>query len=137
MQLHCCVSPCSFLFKDQFIELTTSVPEDSDLYGAGESSLSGGLLLPRNGKVISAWSRDSAASEPDINTYSAQPFYLQLNKGTCSINIWNLHSQGPPLSERVLPTVNACWEVLCAHVDLQGASIGSDHNPGLINSIDG
>lgn len=91
--------PCSFLFKDQFIELTTSVPEDSDLYGVGESSLSGGLLLPRNGKVISAWVRDSAASEPDINTYSAQPFYLQLNKGMCSIKIWGRDSQGPPFSK--------------------------------------
>jgi alpha-glucosidase (family GH31 glycosyl hydrolase) len=75
----CCCR--SFLFKDQFIELTTSVPQDSDLYGVGETTLPTGLLLPRDGNVITMWARDSASAEAEINIYGAHPFYLQLNKG--------------------------------------------------------
>lgn len=75
------VSVHSFLFKDQFIEVTTSVPADADLYGTGETVLPGGLLLPRGGNVLTMWARDSASAESEINTYGAHPFYLQLNKG--------------------------------------------------------
>jgi alpha-glucosidase (family GH31 glycosyl hydrolase) len=75
------VPPCSFLFKDQFIELTTAVPQDSDLYGLGETALPGGLLLPRDGNMLTMWARDSAPAEPEVNIYGAHPFYLQLNKG--------------------------------------------------------
>lgn len=71
----------SFLFKDQFIELTTAVPADSDLYGLGESTLPQGLLLPRDGSIRTMWARDAAPAEADINTYGAHPFYLQVNKG--------------------------------------------------------
>jgi hypothetical protein len=71
----------SFLFKDQFIELTTAVPGDSDLYGLGEASLQQGLLLPRDGTIKTMWARDAAPTEADINTYGAHPFYLQVNKG--------------------------------------------------------
>jgi hypothetical protein len=45
-------------FKDQYIELTTAVPADADLYGLGESSLPTGMLLPRNGTIITLWTRD-------------------------------------------------------------------------------
>jgi hypothetical protein len=57
------------------------VPQDSDLYGVGETALPGGLLLPRDGHILTMWARDSAAAEPEVNIYGAHPFYLQLNKG--------------------------------------------------------
>lgn len=75
------VSLHRLLFKDQLIELTTSVPADSDLYGLGETTLPQGLLLPRDGNIFTLWSRDSASSESEINIYGTHPFYLQLNKG--------------------------------------------------------
>jgi alpha-glucosidase (family GH31 glycosyl hydrolase) len=70
-----------FIFKDQYIELTTNVPEDADLYGLGEVSLPTGLLLPRDGTVITMWARDLASAMPYVNLYGSHPFYLQINRG--------------------------------------------------------
>lgn len=70
-----------FIFKDQYIEFTTNVPEDADLYGLGEVTLPTGLLLPRNGRTITMWSRDFPCAFPDVNLYGSHPFYLQVNKG--------------------------------------------------------
>jgi hypothetical protein len=44
----------SLAFKDQFLYLDTAVPAEASLYGLGEASLSGGLRLPRTGKVRAA-----------------------------------------------------------------------------------
>jgi alpha-glucosidase len=57
------------------------VPEDADLYGLGEVSLPTGLLLPRDGTVITMWARDLASAMPYVNLYGSHPFYLQINKG--------------------------------------------------------
>jgi hypothetical protein len=70
-----------FLFKDQYIEFTTNIPEDADLYGLGEVTLPTGFLLPRNGKTITMWARDFPCAFPDVNLYGSHPFYLQVNKG--------------------------------------------------------
>jgi hypothetical protein len=70
-----------FLFKDQYIEFTTSIPEDSDLYGMGEVTLPTGFLLPRNGRTLTLWARDFPCAFPDVNLYGSHPFYLQVNKG--------------------------------------------------------
>ena len=75
------LQPCRFVFKDQYIELTTNVPADSDLYGIGEVSLPTGPLLPRDGTVITLWARDLASALPYANLYGSHPFYLQINKG--------------------------------------------------------
>lgn len=71
----------SFIFKDQYIELTTRLPRDADLYGIGEVSLPTGLLLPRDGTTITLWARDMPSANPYANLYGSHPFYLQLNSG--------------------------------------------------------
>jgi alpha-glucosidase (family GH31 glycosyl hydrolase) len=78
------VAPCRLLFKDQYIELTTNVPADSDLYGLGEVTLPTGFLLPRDGRRITMWARDFPCAWPNFNLYGSHPFYLQLNAGGCS-----------------------------------------------------
>lgn len=70
-----------FIFKDQFIEFTTNIAEDADLYGMGEMTLPTGLLLPRNGRTLTLWSRDIPCAFPDVNLYGSHPFYLQVNRG--------------------------------------------------------
>lgn len=106
------LAPHSFLFKDQFIELTTSVPQDSDLYGLGETALPGGLLLPRNGEVVTMWARDSAPAETNINVYGTHPFYLQLNKGAL-VGRWGVGVQQLALCR----AVNAAQlEVACVSI---------------------
>jgi len=72
---------CRFLFKDQYIELSTNVPEDADLYGLGEVTLPTGLLLPRDGRIITLYNRDLPAAVPYANLYGSHPFLMQVNKG--------------------------------------------------------
>jgi alpha-glucosidase (family GH31 glycosyl hydrolase) len=48
---------CRFVFKNQYIELTTDIPRSASLYGLGETTLSSGLLLPRDGRTITLWNR--------------------------------------------------------------------------------
>lgn len=72
---------CRLLFKDQYIELTTSLPVDAHLYGLGETTLPTGLLLPRDGSTLTMWARDISAAVPRANLYGAHPFFLQVNKG--------------------------------------------------------
>jgi hypothetical protein len=70
-----------FVFKDQFIELSTVLPADADLYGLGEATLRTGLRLPRNGTVLTMWNRDLASAGIEFNLYGSHPFYLQVNAG--------------------------------------------------------
>ena len=73
--------PLRFIFKDQYIELSTRLPRDAHLYGLGEVSLPTGLLLPRDGSTITLWARDMPSANPHANLYGSHPFYLQLNAG--------------------------------------------------------
>lgn len=77
----CLECPYRFIFKEQYIQLSTSIPKKASLYGLGETTLSTGLLLPRNGYTMTLWNRDKASAYPDINLYSSHPFYLQVNPG--------------------------------------------------------
>lgn len=73
-----------FIFKDQYIELSTRLPRDSNIYGLGEVSLPTGLQLPRDGTTITLWARDMPSANPYANLYGSHPFYLQLNAGACA-----------------------------------------------------
>jgi alpha-D-xyloside xylohydrolase len=75
--------PCRFLFKDQYIELSTAVPEDADLYGLGEVTLPTGLRLPRDNRIVTLFNSDMSPLVPYVNLYSSHPFILQVNKGAC------------------------------------------------------
>jgi alpha-glucosidase (family GH31 glycosyl hydrolase) len=74
---------CRFLFKEQYIELSTAVPEDADLYGLGEVTLPTGLRLPRDDRIITLFNSDMSPLVPYVNLYSSHPFILQVNKGVC------------------------------------------------------
>jgi hypothetical protein len=41
-----------------------------------------GLLLPRNGTVLTLWNRDLRAANHGINLYGSHPFYMQVAEGT-------------------------------------------------------
>lgn len=72
------------VFKDQYIELTTRLPEGGKgaLYGLGErTSSSNTLPLPRKGEggggdgvpLQTLWTRDAAAADADQNSYGSWP----------------------------------------------------------------
>uniref|UniRef100_A0A383VTZ3 Maltase n=1 Tax=Tetradesmus obliquus TaxID=3088 RepID=A0A383VTZ3_TETOB len=83
-----------FIFKDQFIQLTTNMPADADLYGLGEATLRGGLLLPRNNSVVTMWNRDLASASVGFNLYGSHPFYLQVTADGTSHGVLLLNSNG-------------------------------------------
>ncbi len=79
-------APCLFntsghrlLFKDEYIELTTSIAHDAALYGLGERTVSAGLRAARSGIPRTIWARDFGAMYPDANLYGVYPMYLSIN----------------------------------------------------------
>ena len=66
--------PHRLVFKDHYIELTTSLPATSSVYGLGERTASTPTLpLRRDGVPLALWARDSAAADADVNTYASWP----------------------------------------------------------------
>ena len=63
------------------MEITTGVPPSSSLYGLGEFTSSTGLRLTRDGLPRAMWTRDQTAATPDINTYGAWPFVMEVRPG--------------------------------------------------------
>lgn len=83
-----------FAFKDQYIEFTTTVPSDADLYGLGEFTNPEGLMLPRDGRTLTLWARDLSCANEWANLYGAHPFYVQTNKDGMSHGVLLLNSNG-------------------------------------------
>lgn len=65
-----------------------------DLYGLGEVTLPTGLLLPRDGSVITMWARDLSSANEGANLYGAHPFYLQVNGDGSAHGVLFLNSNG-------------------------------------------
>lgn len=122
-----------FLFKDQYIEFTTSIPEDADLYGMGEVTLPTGFLLPRNGRTLTLWARDFPCAFPDVNLYGSHPFYLQVNKGegmfvsplswhrhsSCKYLCMGLEAQAAAVHRPVCSLLSSCCRLGMPHVQQQ------------------
>ncbi|KAF8061064.1 alpha-glucosidase [Scenedesmus sp. PABB004] len=105
----------TFLFKGQYIELTTRVPRSAHLYGLGETTLTTGLLLPRDGKVVTLWNRDIASAYTDFNLYGSHPFLLQVNRDGSSHGVFFLNSNGMDV---ILNPDSVTYKVIGGLVDL-------------------
>ncbi|KAL2610194.1 hypothetical protein R1flu_028767 [Riccia fluitans] len=68
------------VFKDQYLEITTQLPEEAVLYGLGESTRPDGLKLAHN-RVYTLWATDIGSNIPDIDLYGTYPFYLAMRDG--------------------------------------------------------
>ncbi|KAF8062771.1 Alpha-glucosidase [Scenedesmus sp. PABB004] len=104
-----------FVFKDQFIELTTALPADTHIYGLGEVTLPGGLLLPRDGNVLTLWNRDLSTSEPHANLYSSHAFYLAVAADGSAHGVYFLNSNGMDV---LLNATSLTYRVIGGLVDL-------------------
>lgn len=67
--------------QDQYLEISTSVPETAALYGLGERTSSTGLILRRDGIPLALWNRDHQAAIPDQNVYGSHPILLDVREG--------------------------------------------------------
>ncbi|KAK9835343.1 hypothetical protein WJX81_003869 [Elliptochloris bilobata] len=103
------------VFKDQYIEISTSLPASASLYGLGESVRTGGFELPRNGTVQTMWARDSPAAQPNQNVYSAWPFYLHVQSDGLAHGVLLLNSNGMDV---VLAETQLTFRVVGGVIDL-------------------
>lgn len=82
------------VFKDQYIELTTSIPPSSAIYGLGERTPSTGMQLLRQGIPMALWNRDNPAADPDENVYGSHPNYLEIREDGTAHGVVMMNSNG-------------------------------------------
>eukprot|EP01038_Epipyxis_sp_PR26KG_P006616 gene6616-9083_t len=66
------------IFQDQYIELSTSIDEESATYGLGESTRTNHALV--SNKTFTMWAADIGSYIFNSNLYGSYPFYLQMLK---------------------------------------------------------
>ncbi|PWA44067.1 Galactose mutarotase-like domain-containing protein [Artemisia annua] len=70
----------SLVFKDQYIEISTSLPHDASLYGLGENSQPHGIKLYPN-DPYTLWTTDQSAINLNMDLYGSHPVYMDLRNG--------------------------------------------------------
>jgi alpha-glucosidase (family GH31 glycosyl hydrolase) len=67
--------------QDQYLEISSAIPTTAKLYGLGEEAPSTGFTLRRDGIPYTLWTRDQAPNVPNVNTYGAHPFIMDVREG--------------------------------------------------------
>ncbi|KAG6579196.1 Alpha-xylosidase 1, partial [Cucurbita argyrosperma subsp. sororia] len=70
----------SLVFKDQYLEISTKLPEDSSLYGLGENTQPHGIKLYPN-DPYTLYTTDVSAINPNTDLYGSHPVYMELRNG--------------------------------------------------------
>eukprot|EP00803_Ostreobium_quekettii_P001737 evm.model.scf_239.2 EVM.evm.TU.scf_239.2 scf_239:64691-80252(-) len=83
----------SLFFKDQYVALTSSIPESAALYGLGETTRPTGLRL-RPGTMTTMWNRDIPVANANINLYGTHPFLLDIREGGLAHGVFFLNCNG-------------------------------------------
>ncbi|KAG9298864.1 hypothetical protein G9A89_015885 [Geosiphon pyriformis] len=77
------------VFKDQYIEISTLLPAQSNIYGFGEVVAP---LKRKEGQRMTLWNRDAPCPEGE-NLYGSHPFYIEINEGKAH-GVFLLNSNG-------------------------------------------
>jgi alpha-D-xyloside xylohydrolase len=81
----------SFAFKDQYIEIPTSIVSGAKTFGIGESTRLNHAL---KSKTYSLWAADIGALSFDRNLYGSYPYYLQLLPSGKAHGVMLMNSNG-------------------------------------------
>lgn len=65
------------VFKDQYLEISTSLPKEASLYGLGESSRANGIKLNPN-EPYTLFTEDVSAFKLNTDLYGSHPVYMDL-----------------------------------------------------------
>jgi len=84
----------SLFFKQQYLELSSSISGSAALYGIGERTRSEGIRLQRDGVPTTLWNKDTAAADADTNLYGSHPFLMAIAEGGNAHGIFLLNSNG-------------------------------------------
>lgn len=69
----------NFTFKDQYLEIPTTIDKNAKTFGLGESTRLNHAL--QTSKTYTMWAADIAALSFDKNLYGSYPYYLQMVDG--------------------------------------------------------
>lgn len=83
----------NMVFKDQYIELSTQLPNDSAIYGLGEATHAAGLRLAK-GHTYTLWATDIGSYNLEIDLYGSYPFYVDVRKGGLTHGVLLVNSNG-------------------------------------------
>jgi alpha-glucosidase len=75
----------SLVFEDQYLEISSILPNDPNIYGLGERVDS--LRLNNSGKIYTMWSSD-AGTPVGQNLYGVHPMYMDLRSSGKSHAVW-------------------------------------------------
>ncbi|XP_071715521.1 alpha-xylosidase 1-like [Rutidosis leptorrhynchoides] len=67
----------SLVFKDQYLEISTTLPKTASLYGLGENSQPHGIKLYPN-DPYTLWTTDQSAINLNMDLYGSHPVYMDL-----------------------------------------------------------
>jgi alpha-glucosidase len=68
----------SLIFQDQYLEISSTLPDNANIYGFGERV--DGYRLQNEQKTYTMWSLDSG-TPPNQNLYGVHPYYMELRNG--------------------------------------------------------
>ncbi|KAF9104188.1 hypothetical protein BGX27_010206 [Mortierella sp. AM989] len=81
----------SLVFEDEYLELSTVVPQNADIYGLGE--VTSGFRRDSRGTRQTMWNRD-AATPVDENLYGSHPFHLEMRGNGTAHGVFMRNSNG-------------------------------------------
>ena len=65
------------IFSDQYLQLASAVPDDTNIYGLGDVVSTAGFRRNNHGTVQAFWNSDPAGNPRDRNLYGTHAFYLE------------------------------------------------------------
>lgn len=81
------------VFKDQYLEFTTNLPDDSFIYGLGDSTRPDGMRL-KHGRKYTLWATDVGSWSTNIPLYSVYPFLMEIRRPGHTHGFLFLNSNG-------------------------------------------